>query len=159
MDLSKLNEQERKALQDFSDYYQEGQYEDALNVAKQALKDHPTSKAIWHNQVGALTHSVEGDYVGAYNHYTKALEAGFDKDICDDNMWESAKDLYDSLKTEEGDFNAILIINEDEDEDLSHDAIRANHLVGQYIEQMPDGKFIDEAKQIAQEFKDITNKE
>lgn len=154
MDLSHLSKAEQTALIDFSNYFEAGEHQQALLFAKKALNHFPNSKHIWHNQIGAIIYSIEKDYLQASYHYYQALEAGFDSSICEENIWESAEDLYKSLYTEKGTFNAI--INKEENKPINF--IRANHLINKYLKYFPNGSFVDQANVLNEKFEQITNR-
>ena len=157
MDLSTLSEEENKALQKFSAYYEEENYAEALSFAQEALEKHPSSAYIWHNQVGALIYSEEEDYQLASEHYYAALEKGFPSDVCEDNIWESAEEFQQSLKAADGSYNAILFRSSNEEEEVRFKSVRANALVLKYLEHFPNGRYSTQANTLLKEFDEVTS--
>jgi len=153
MDLSNLTKEENQALVEFSDLYSAEKYEEALKKVEWALEQFPTSQAIWESQIGAMVVITSGDYLTALPHYERALQGGFDAEVCEDNIWEAAEEHYNSLKKEDGTFNAILYLDETE----TAQSRRANYILQRYVELFPQGKYQAQATKLLAEFESATN--
>lgn len=136
-----ISDEEKDSFWELSNIIRAGNYEEALDLSKTLLEKFPDNKAIYHNQIGAMTYLSKQDYWGATNHYTKSLEYGFDTDACEDNIWESAVDSYKSLIDSEAGFCKIMIVD-------TQEFIWANDLVEKYENLFPNGKYIEEAKEL-----------
>jgi tetratricopeptide (TPR) repeat protein len=135
------SDEEKNGFWELSNTIQAGNYEEALNQSKALLEKFPDNKAIYHNQIGAMTYLSKNDYWGATNHYSKALEYGFDANTCEENIWESAVDSYKSLIDSEAGFCKIMIVD-------TQEFIWANDLVEKYENLFPNGKYTEEAKEL-----------
>ncbi len=141
MAINFISEEEKNDFWTLSNTIQAGNYEEALHISKTLLEKFPHNKAIYHNQIGAMIYLSKSDYWGATNHYSKALEYGFDADVCEDNIWESAVDSYKSLIDCEEGFCKIMIT-------ATQEFIPANDLVKKYENLFPSGKYVEEAKEL-----------
>ncbi|MCU0440287.1 MAG: hypothetical protein MUC49_20550 [Raineya sp.] len=146
MNFNFPSEQEKKEFLALSDMFVKNQYEEALPLAYDMLEKYSHNKHIYHNQVGALEYLVNADYHCATEHYVAALENGFPKEPCEENIWESAIAFYNVLKKENGGFNAIFF----EDGNI----IYAINLLEVYQKHFPNGKYAEEALKLIQDYKD-----
>lgn len=136
-----ISDEEKEGFWELSNTIRAENYEQALDLSKTLLEKFPNNKAIYHNQIGAMIYLSKSDYWGATNHYSKALEYGFDADTCEDNIWESAVDSYKFLIDSEEGFCKLMIKD-------THEFIWANDLVEKYENNFPNGKYVDEAKEL-----------
>ena len=130
-----ISDEEKEGFWELSNTIRAENYEQALDLSKTLLEKFPNNKAIYHNQIGAMTYLSKSDYWIATNHYSKALEYGFDADACEDNIWESAVDSYKSLIDSEAGFCKIMIMD-------TQEFIWANDLVEKYENNFPNGKYV-----------------
>jgi hypothetical protein len=145
-DFNPISEKESKDFLALSNLMETAKFEEALQMAKGMLEEYPQNMHVYHNQIGALEFMVSFDYLLASKHYYIALENGFDIDTCEDNIWEAAEELYKSLQTEDGKFNAII---NTETQGFFH----ATGLIERYLEKFPNGKYINEANKYLEEYK------
>jgi hypothetical protein len=138
-----INDEEKNEFLQLTRTIQAGNYKEALEHSKILLEKYPNNKGIYHNQIGALAHNVEGDYWYCSKHYVLALENGFDAGICEENLWESAVDGYNRLIDSENGFCVIFYPDEPERE-----TTKANKLIEDYIKLFPEGQFMEEAKEL-----------
>lgn len=136
-----ISDEEKNDFWELSNTIRAENYEEALDFSKTLLEKFPNNKAIYHNQIGAMTYLAKSDYWSATNHYSKAMEYRFDADACEDNIWESAVDSYKSLIDSEAGFCKIMIMD-------TQEFIWANDLVEKYENNFPNGKYIEEAKEL-----------
>lgn len=141
MAINFASEEEKNGFWELSNTIQAGNYEEALNLSKTLLEKFPDNKAIYHNQIGAMIYLSKNDYWGATNHYSKALEYGFDADACEENIWESAIDSYKFLIDSEKGFCKLMIKD-------THEFIAPNDLIKKYENLFPNGKYVEEAKEL-----------
>ena len=151
-----LPPEEQERLATFSQLIQEEEMEKALAFARTAIEDSATHAGLWHNQAGALVFEFEDDQVRAFEHYHQSLQLGFDANICEENMWEAAEVFFLSLRTEEGTFNAILTIIDQDNGEKAHESLRANHLLKKYKAVFPEGQFTAKAKEYLAAFEAAT---
>ncbi|WP_210150232.1 hypothetical protein [Chryseobacterium scophthalmum] len=131
-----ISDEEKEGFWELSNTIRAENYEQALDLFKTLLEKFPNN-----NQIGAMTYLSKSDYWSATNHYSKALEYGFDADACEDNIWESAVDCYKFLIDSEEGFCKLMIKD-------THEFIWANDLVEKYKNNFPNGKYVDEAKEL-----------
>ncbi|MGH1337094.1 MAG: hypothetical protein ACRBFS_13300 [Aureispira sp.] len=147
-------EEERLAI--FSDYVHKDDLTGALAFARKAIEESTSHKGLWHGQTGALIFEVEQDELLAFHHYEQSLALGDDPVICEENMWEAAEVFFLSLKTKEGEFNAIAQRQEEKKGQRLFKTFRANHLLEKFVVLFPEGQFTAQAKDYLTEFEAAT---
>jgi hypothetical protein len=145
MSFNPTNEKESKDFVKLSDLIESGKYKEALAEAKTMLIEYPQNMHVYHNQIGAMEFMVSKDYCLASDHYYIALKNGFDKETCEDNIWEAAEIFFQSLKTEDGGYNAIFQTD-------TQEFYQSTILIERYLENFPNGKYITEAQKYLKEY-------
>jgi hypothetical protein len=141
MDLSHLSPAENNALIAYTKAFEAKEYENALQIAEDGLANFPDTAYIWHNQIGVLIY--QDSPLQAFVHYKAAFQGGFDAESCEYNIWEVADIFFNSMRTEEGTFNAIMFETERPEFDNSRFA-RVDFIPKQYIALFPEGEHLPE---------------
>jgi hypothetical protein len=116
-----------------------GNYKEALDLSKEMLLLYPDNKHIYYNQIGALTYAVTQNYWEATKNYYMALEHGFNRDTCEENIWESAYKGYAFLIDEEQGFCSIK---------FPDGPVSSISLIEKYQHAFPEGKYIPDSMEL-----------
>jgi hypothetical protein len=141
MDLSHLSAAENDALMAYTKAFKAKEFENALQIAEDALSRFPDTAYIWHNQIGVLIY--EDNPLQAFFHYKAAFEGGFDAEACEYNIWEVADIFFKSMQAENGKFNAIMFETERPEFDNSQ-FVSVDFIPKKYLNLFPEGEHLPE---------------
>lgn len=68
-------------------------FQGSIQVFQQMVEKFPAKKGLYLSQIGANYYFM-GEYQMAIDYYVKGLEAGGDRSMMDDNIWEATEEVY-----------------------------------------------------------------
>lgn len=77
-------------------FFMKRAYQEAAIAYEKIAQDHPEERGLCEGQIGAAKFFLS-DYIGAVDHYKKALELG-DTDMQEDNIFEAAEENFKENK-------------------------------------------------------------
>jgi tetratricopeptide (TPR) repeat protein len=106
------------------------QFDESMALYQEMADKFPGNRGLYLSQVG-VAHYFKGDLQEAFDTYVLAMEAGCDKDMSEDNIWEAAEEM-----------SKLFVLLED------GSVIQPKHLVEKYLELFPSGKYVKKAKKV-----------
>jgi hypothetical protein len=153
-DIKPISEKESKEFAKLLELFAAKKYAEGLQSAQNLSEAYPQNIEIYKYLIEALKSVNEDDFTTTMSNYEcalkRAMNAGFDKDICEDAIWNSAEVFFLSLKTADGSFKRAI----NKDYSLSHDAA---DYIEHYVWIFPEGKYLSEASKYVKEFTKKTN--